>query len=219
LQTFVRNMPNRVIAIGDIHGCSRALRKLIEVLRLAPTDTLVTLGDYVNRGPDSRGVLDELIELRNQCNLVPLLGNHDQMLLTNRESRIEMSGQSVNEFEQGLERFLPKHFDFLTSCKMYYETEAHFFVHANYDANKPLANQEIYTMLWESLDPANLKPHCSGKTAVVGHTPQRSGEILDRGFLIGLDTYCHGSGWLTAYEVRTGQTWQVDKQGAEREKS
>src|SRR5271155_2093456 len=74
-------MQPRTIAIGDIHGCSRALDALLAAIGPRPEDVIVTLGDYVNRGPDSRGVLDRLIALEGQCTLVPLLGNHDQTFL------------------------------------------------------------------------------------------------------------------------------------------
>ena len=78
---------SRTIAIGDIHGCSIALEALIEAISPQPDDTIIPLGDYVDRGIDSKGVLDRLIELRDRCNLVPILGNHDQMMLHAREGR------------------------------------------------------------------------------------------------------------------------------------
>jgi len=74
-------MAARTLAIGDIHGCSAALGALIAAIRPRAEDRIVTLGDYIDRGPDSRGVLDRLIDLDGRCHLVPLLGNHDQMLL------------------------------------------------------------------------------------------------------------------------------------------
>src|SRR4026209_381065 len=74
-------MTKRTIAIGDVHGCSVALQTLIAAINPQPEDTIVTLGDYVDRGPDSRGVIDQLIALIDRCELVPLLGNHDLMLL------------------------------------------------------------------------------------------------------------------------------------------
>ena len=91
-------MANRVIAIGDVHGCSVALRRLIEVIQPDARDTVVTLGDYINRGPDSRGVINQLISLREQCNYFPLLGNHDQLLLLNRTSRTEIFWPPVDRF-------------------------------------------------------------------------------------------------------------------------
>jgi serine/threonine protein phosphatase 1 len=57
------------------------------------------------------------------------------------------------------------------------------------------------------------RAHCSGKVAVVGHTPQLSGEILDLGFLICIDTNCAHGGWLTALDTTTGRVWQADRAG------
>src|SRR5262245_34382276 len=74
-------MSKRVIAIGDAHGCLAALRKLIECIGPQSDDTLVMLGDCVDRGPDSRGVIDEMLELREKFRLVPILGNHEEMML------------------------------------------------------------------------------------------------------------------------------------------
>ena len=59
-------------------------------------------------------------------------------------------------------------------------------------------------------------PHQSGKTAVVGHTASEEGEVLDADYLICLDTWCYGGGWLTAMDLRTRQTWQANQQGQSR---
>src|SRR5262249_48275007 len=74
-------MTGRTIAIGDIHGCPDALAALIDAVAPGRDDTIVTLGDYIDRGPNSRGVLDRLLRLAGQCRLVPLLGNHEEALL------------------------------------------------------------------------------------------------------------------------------------------
>ncbi len=74
-------MSERVIAIGDIHGCSTALKSLVDAINPSPTDTIVTLGDYVDRGPDSKGVIDFLIHLQSKCRTAYLLGNHEQMMM------------------------------------------------------------------------------------------------------------------------------------------
>src|SRR3954470_11444972 len=71
----------RLFAVGDVHGCSTALRTLIAAIHPRPEDTIVTLGDYIDWGPDSRGVIEQLIGLSSSCHLVPLLGNHEEMLL------------------------------------------------------------------------------------------------------------------------------------------
>ena len=53
----------------------------------------------------------------------------------------------------------------------------------------------------------------SGKTVVVGHTSQKTGEVLDLGHLKCIDTFCYGGGWLTAQEVRSEEVWQADREG------
>src|SRR4051812_9682650 len=81
----IRNSENpmvnrsRTIAIGDIHGCDAALAALVAAIAPQPNDTLVVLGDFVDRGPNTRGVIDQLIELSQRCRLVTLLGNHEEM--------------------------------------------------------------------------------------------------------------------------------------------
>lgn len=71
---------SRLIAIGDIHGCAAALDALVQALRPQANDTIVTLGDVIDWGPDSRGVIERLIVLDEQSRLVPLMGNHEEML-------------------------------------------------------------------------------------------------------------------------------------------
>jgi serine/threonine protein phosphatase 1 len=210
-------MSRRTIAIGDIHGCSLAFSRLIDIVRVEADDTVVTLGDYVNRGPDSRGVIDRLIALQSECTLVPLLGNHDQLLLHNRSSRSEVNGLPLIDLDNGLERFSAKHFDFLETCRTHYENESHLFVHANYDHVSPLAEQEPYMLMWLHLDTQMPKRHFTGKTAIVGHSSQRSGEILDKSYIVCIDTYCHGGGWLTALDLCTNHVWQVDRDGRVRD--
>jgi len=106
-----------------------------------------------------------------------------------------------------------EHIQFIKSCRRYHETDDHIFVHGNYEPKKPLAQQSERTLLWTHLTISLPKPHASGKTAIVGHTPQLSGEILDHGHVIGIDTFCVGSGWLTALDVLTMTVWQADKDG------
>ncbi|HVC96938.1 MAG TPA: metallophosphoesterase family protein [Pirellulales bacterium] len=215
-------MPGRTIAIGDIHGCSIALRRLVEAIEPRADDTLVTLGDYIDRGIDSRGVLDFLFELADRCRLVPILGNHDEMMLGALHGRSDLQfwlacgGQAALDSygEKGTLELVPRaHFRFLEQCRAWFETETHFFVHANYRADVPLERQDEHTLRWLSLRDYVPPRHLSGKTAVLGHTPQVSGEILDLGFLKCIDTSCCNEGWLTALEVDRSQVWQVNERG------
>ena len=75
------------LAIGDVHGCLRALDALLEDVDPQPDDLVVLLGDYIDRGPDSKGVLDRLLLLRARCRCVTLKGNHELMMLAGREGQ------------------------------------------------------------------------------------------------------------------------------------
>jgi serine/threonine protein phosphatase 1 len=82
-------MRARTIAIGDIHGCAAALAAVIAAIEPAEQDTLVFLGDYVDRGPDSRGVIEQILALEKQCGVVTILGNHEIMFLESLKLRME----------------------------------------------------------------------------------------------------------------------------------
>jgi serine/threonine protein phosphatase 1 len=215
-------MPGRTIAIGDIHGCTAALQALLAAIEPRAEDTLVALGDYVDRGPDTRGTLDRLLELRQQCQLITLLGNHDQMMLWICDGRWELMSdwrlfggeETLDSYGRRVPEGVPAaHLDFLRQCRLFYETDTHFFLHGNYWANVPLDCQETDIVLWDSLKRRLPGPHCSGKTGIVGHSSQKKGEILDLGYLKCIDTYCYGTGWLTALDVANGRVWQADKTG------
>ena len=217
--------PGRLLAIGDIHGCLRALETLLVAVAPGPEDTLVLLGDYVDRGPESCGVLERLLALQRQCRLVPLLGNHDEMMLQVCVEGGELyfdwlvfgGDATLGSYRTVRPEDVPAaHLDFLRGCRLYYESPQHFFVHGNYRAELPLEAQSAKILLWESLKQPLPGPHVSGKTAIVGHTAQKSGEILDLGYLKCIDTCCYGNGWLTAMDVQSGQVWQADKNGAAR---
>jgi serine/threonine protein phosphatase 1 len=220
-------MRPRTIAIGDVHGCSLALEALLAAIGPRPDDVIVTLGDYVNRGPDSRGVIDRLIALEDQCILVPILGNHDQTLLSALQGErhglsdlLDMGGRATltsygagRITEADLERIPAEHIAFLRRCRDFYETETHIFVHAQYDPDLAMEAQSPLWLRWESLRDGIPDPHNSGKRVIVGHSSQKNGEILDLGHLVCIDTFCYGGGWLTALDVRTDEVWQADRDG------
>jgi serine/threonine protein phosphatase 1 len=208
------------MAIGDIHGCSVALNALVEAINPQPDDTIITLGDYLDRGLDSKGVLDQLIALANRCHLVPILGNHDEMMLHARDGHSDFEfwmrcggGLALDSYgNTGRLDLIPvAHLQFLERCASYFETDSHFFVHANYKPELPLDQTDDHTLRWLSLRDSVPGPHCSGKIAVIGHTPQA--DVLDLGHLICIDTNCCKDGWLTAIDVMSGQKWQFDKNG------
>src|SRR5262245_45828396 len=129
----------RTLAIGDIHGCSAALDRLLELVRPGPDDMIVTLGDYVDRGPDSRGVLDRLIRLHLTGRLVALRGNHEIMMLTARENYqyyetwLSVGGRSALKSygpDATLDDVPAVHWRFIEQdCGDWYETDTHIFIH------------------------------------------------------------------------------------------
>jgi serine/threonine protein phosphatase 1 len=205
-------MLSRTIAIGDVHGCARALATLVGAVQPTTDDTLIPLGDVIDRGPDSRGVLEQLIALGPCCRLSPILGNHEEMLLAARSDdwslRFWLACGGVATLDSyragaGLDAIPAEHWNFLGSCRRVHETETHVFSHA----------REAFRLPSEPEDDRPLWPLLTGKVAVVGHAAQKSGDVLDEGSLVCIDTYCHGGGWLTALEVHTGQVWQANERG------
>ncbi len=210
----------RRFAIGDIHGCSKSLRTLIETIAPQPDDELIFLGDYIDRGPDSRDVVQQLIELKQRCRLVTLRGNHEIMLVAvalrgmDDTVWLENGGQAtVTSYGGSLTRIPDDHIRFFRELKPYYETDDTIFVHAGYCHLLDMHEMDEATMYWKHLPfPLPLR-HKSGKRVFVGHTPQPAGKILERDHLVCIDTYCFGGGYLTAYELETGDLIQVNVHG------
>ncbi|MEO8496257.1 MAG: metallophosphoesterase [Planctomycetota bacterium] len=212
----------RVIAIGDIHGCSLALKAIVAAISPTDADVLVPVGDVIDRGPNSREVVELLMELRTRCRLEPILGNHEEMLLdivnhgVAPESWFHFGGAATLESygpAAGLSGIPDEHLQFLASFRPYWETETHFFVHANFQPNRDLGQQSAKMLRWTTLDEYTPPRHVSGKIAIVGHSAERSGEIFSLRHLKCIDTYCYGGGWLTALDVMSGQVWQADREG------
>ena len=219
----------RTLAIGDVHGCLTALDTLLGFVRLRPTDQLVLLGDYVDRGPDSKGVFDRLIELRRAGDVVCLRGNHEVMMLAARQGRddyrfwVACGGAAALESYAGpdgvatLDEIPEAHWHLIgRACVDWYETDTHIFVHANLDPNKPLREQPSDWLQWQSLSPEWHRPHLSGKTMVCGHTEQRAGLPLRLPGAVCIDTWAYGDGWLTCLDVDTGEIWQANELGQTR---
>jgi serine/threonine protein phosphatase 1 len=218
---------SRILAIGDIHGCSRALNLLLAAIDPHGEDTVITLGDAIDRGPDSRGVLDRLIDLHRSGRLVPLRGNHEMMLLAARRSQQDeefwrhFGGvQALQSYSRlgrpgTLEDIPAKHWNFLEFLSVdWHECSTHFFVHANAYPDYSLDAQPRTELFWQTF--LDRGPHCSGKIMVCGHTQQSSGVPLNIGHAICLDTLAYGDGWLTGLDVTTGQVWQANQRGEHR---
>ncbi len=210
----------RRFAIGDIHGCSKALRTLIETIDPQPEDQLVFLGDYVDRGPDSRDVVEQIIELHDRCHVVALRGNHEIMLLGvalgGLDDAVWLSNggiATVSSYGGCLTKIPPHHLAFFQELVPYYESTDSIFVHAGYDPTLPMHEQDEATIYWNHLPFPLPMPHISGKRVFLGHTPQPAGNILDAGHVVCIDTCCFGGGYLTAFELGTNEFTQADHHG------
>lgn len=209
----------RTIAIGDIHGCSKALEGLLDIIGPTAEDRLVFLGDYVDRGPDSKGVLQRLIDLRGYCQTVFLLGNHEIMFrgaLRGLDPALWLQqggGQTVTSYGGRLENVPLPHRQFLEACLPFYETSEAIFVHANYIPSLPLGEQPEEALFWEHLWDRMPAAHITGKHVYCGHSPQRDGKIGFFSHLTCLDTFCFGGQWLSAIDIDSKETWQVSREG------
>jgi serine/threonine protein phosphatase 1 len=212
----------RTLAIGDIHGCLSSLEALADFVGINEDDTVITLGDYVDRGPDSKGVIDYLLTLRERTNLITLRGNHETMMLQARLDRGSLASWCAVGGDATLDSYDANSFDtipdghwkFLNGLKPYHETDTHFFVHANACPDLPLDDQPDHMLYWEFFD--NPPKHQSGKTMVCGHSSQKSGLPKNFGHAICIDTFAHGGGWLTCLDVETGRYWQSNENGERR---
>lgn len=215
-----------MIAIGDIHGCARALEALLKAIQPKATDTFVVLGDVIDYGPDSKHAIQQLLDLKSQANLVMVRGNHEELLLgaVDGPGCIEHwtpHGGVATLLSYGVDhpRDMPgEHLALICQSRFFWETTDNIFVHAGYYPNLPLENTPVSVLFWDFMEPERAWPHFSNKTVLVGHTPQLSGEILDRGFLACIDTNCSRGGWLTGLDVVSGHYWQANEQGLVREK-
>jgi serine/threonine protein phosphatase 1 len=210
----------RTLAIGDIHGCHVALTTLLEQVAPRTGDRIIFLGDSIDRGPVSREVVESLLLLSDKCAPAFLRGNHEVMVLDASEDALKANvWQSYGGFEalisygancsQNWAAIIPEtHWKFFERTARYFETENHIFVHACLDAEADM-DEPDWLLYWESLD--RLKPHKSGKRIVCGHSPQRSGQILDLGFALCIETGAVNGSWLTCLDVCTGEWWQANE--------
>src|SRR5579872_4607099 len=156
----------RVLAIGDIHGCLGPLDDLLKWVAPTRDDLVITLGDYVDRGPDSRGVLNRLFELKQQLNMICLRGNHEVMMVEawhggkpEKKMWLDVGGfQTLGSYSQfpgrtGTLEDVPKeHWEFLENGLVdYHETELFIYVHATVVYDLPMEEQTPDALFWEFL--------------------------------------------------------------------
>lgn len=196
-----------ILAVGDIHGNMCLLSDLLSMIDrdLDPDIQLVFLGDYIDRGPDSKAVVDTLLNLQKlKPATVFLRGNHEQMLMEalqgdNRDFYLRNGGQETIE-SYGLDidhlnDFPRDHLAFLQDLPLFHVQEGYFFVHAGVRPGVCLKSQIPNDLLWIRDDFWEYDRQLEYKI-VFGHTPFMQPYIRDN--MIGIDTGAGYGGKLTA---------------------
>ena len=214
----------RVYAIGDIHGRSDLLERLLRLIRQDSLgrkgkNILVFIGDYIDRGPDSKGVIELLLDLPSRYDVHFLRGNHDQSLLDFlgepsafrawREFGAVDTLLSYGVFppladtdaalKDARDRFMrafPRaHRRFLENLSLWFEVGDYFFTHAGVRPGIPLTEQRQEDLLWIREEFLS-STHDFGKVIVHGHTPMAS--PVRKSNRIGIDTGAYLTSRLTA---------------------
>jgi serine/threonine protein phosphatase 1 len=212
----------KTFAIGDIHGCITQFNRLMAQLDIdAAEDTLVFVGDYIDRGPDSKGVIDAILDIGKDIrNVVCLSGNHEDMFLNYCRDRSDedlyMSNGGMRTLasygfsREGTEELiLPEsHRDFFSSLRTYHETDDYIFVHAGLRPGVPLDQQDREDLLWIRFEFINSQ-YDFGKTVIYGHTPiSLNKPFIDRNKIC-IDTGAVYGGRLTCIELPEIKIYQV----------
>ncbi len=211
-------MTGRTLAIGDVHGCDMALRTLIGELAPTQADTIVMLGDLVDRGPGTADVLDQVWRLSTRCRLIVIRGNHEEMMLSALDGHgwfmwMQCGGEEALESYGGDPANIPAHHrELLESTIDYWETPSTMFVHANLEHGVPLEDQHTVCLRWMHLS-GREEPYAPYRRVICGHTPQKNGLPLVLPGWVCIDTDCQRGGWLTALDVDRNHVIQTNQAG------
>ena len=216
-------MPGRTIAIGDIHGSDVALETLIAMIKPTEEDTIVVLGDVVDRGPDTKRCIELLLDLRTRCQLVFIEGNHEEMMLMEASApefatqwRTFGGMETLESYGSSFDDIPEEHMSFLRSGLNYWETETELFIHANIEPGVPMKDQKSVWLRWTHLTGFESSP-IEGKRVICGHTAQSSGVPSLLTNWICIDTKAHAGNPLTAFDVGSNMFYQANMIGDARE--
>lgn len=210
----------KTIVIGDIHGCYNELKELIFDLEQAgeynkKKDKLVFLGDYIDRGKDSRLVVKFIRDLqKNNKRVIALMGNHEDMLIDYYDKKSpyiwKMNGgnETLNSYEGNMKQFADD-IEWMRNLPLYYEDKHFIYVHAGIDLEKDMDEQDRNTLLWIR-DPFIYNTKKYNKRVVFGHTPTdflNGGDepLLTYNNNIAIDTGCVYGGALSALIIEHGE--------------
>lgn len=218
-------MAERTFVVGDLHGCIDELNVLLDALEPGETDEIVFLGDYVDRGPSPRGVIDRLLRLRAEGpRTVFLKGNHEDMLLSflglggrygeaflaNGGGRtLESYGLEGSRRSEARERLPPEHKKFLLDLQLQHVDRGFLCVHAGISPRRALHEQDEEDLLWIR-EEFIRNPHDLGLVVVFGHTPQRE-VLIDLPYKLGLDTGVVYFNKLSCFELGEKELLQVPR--------
>jgi len=204
---------SNLYAIGDIHGQAGMLNILIEKVPFEKDDEIVFIGDYIDRGPDSRGVVEAVLEFGLMYPKTTFLrGNHEDLLLDFLNGRggyqpgvFLMNGGYETLESYGLDpredslSLPPLHMKFFEELPIRHETRGYIFVHAGMRPGVPMDEQTEHDMLWIRQD-FFQSDEDFGKPVVFGHTPMPDVlDLLPR--LLGIDTGAAYGGMLTCVQL------------------
>jgi serine/threonine protein phosphatase 1 len=202
----------RTYALSDIHGCLDKLQRLVarcEADAKASGAKFAFLGDYIDRGPDSRGVVEYLIAFqRNRPSdvICCLCGNHEDLALAAIDDPDKIAqwvvhnngDKTLRSYDVSQPSELPaRHVDWMRALATHHDDGLRFFVHAGIDPSRPLNRQDRHDMLWMR-EPFLSDPRDHGRFIVHGHTPVRSGQPDLRKNRVNIDTGAVMGGPLTA---------------------
>jgi serine/threonine protein phosphatase 1 len=214
-----------LFVVGDIHGCALELKLLLEKLPLTADSTIVFVGDFIDRGPDSRQVVEALLELSKRHRVVPLMGNHEAMLADFLDSPGSLGGgmfvynggsSTLASYadQLGEYRIPEEHIAFFRGLELCHQTPEYFFAHAGVP-EIPLeeldAEEHREELLWTR--DMSESVYAWSKVIVHGHCQQGEPEIAANH--INVDTGCVYDGRLTAMELHSREVYQVPRQQRE----
>ena len=215
---------SRIIAIGDIHGCAKTFHKLvIDEIRIRKSDTIYCIGDYIDRGPDSKGVIDFILDLRKKgYQIRTLRGNHEELMMESGEDDQAYKDWVRNGGDATLKSFgvssyadfPPEYKNFFNRTRIYLLNGPYIFVHAGLNFGPDDIFKDREAMLWIrefTVDKQKLGDH----KIIHGHTPRPLEAIVnpERDDVYCLDAGCvykdrPGHGYLVARNLTDGE-WIV----------
>ncbi len=210
----MKSNSSRRFVIGDIHGCSKTFRALVQNIDLQKQDKLYLLGDYIDRGKDGAGVIDFILELQNQgYQIFPLRGNHEEDLVNASKTYSEKDFKGlvarINKSACLLDddgRLISEYLEFCQSLPLYFDLGDFFLVHAglNFDLDDPLQDEMAMLVLRRWTSKTDISK-IGGKRIVFGHEPtpieQIREAIVSKANAIPLDNGCFYTKTHKIYDV------------------